>query len=112
MTGYTLGETDGNDSSTSLNYRATLNYDHYRATLRVGMPFRTLRVLLATQSVATCIPTQSVGNDNLNLWADLSAMGCEAAPKPVTSVASGTPRRLVSLPVPGRSRTNEASPGP
>ncbi|WP_176572789.1 hypothetical protein [Pseudomonas syringae group genomosp. 3] len=57
MTGYTLGETDGNDSSTSLNYRATLNYDHYRATLRVGMPFRTLCVLFATQSVATCIPT-------------------------------------------------------
>ncbi|AVB19237.1 hypothetical protein BKM03_08235 [Pseudomonas avellanae] len=55
---------------------------------------------------------QSVGNDNLNLCANLFAMGCEAAPKPVTSVASGTPRRLVSLPVPGRSRTNEASPGP
>ncbi|NAT25302.1 hypothetical protein CU665_21645 [Pseudomonas syringae pv. actinidifoliorum] len=41
-----------------------------------------------------------------------AAMGCEAAPKPVTSVMSGAPRRLVLLPVPGSSRTNEASPGP
>ncbi|MBL3831418.1 hypothetical protein EGU81_22505, partial [Pseudomonas syringae pv. theae] len=35
-----------------------------------------------------------------------SAKGCEAAPKPVTSVMSGTPRRLVLLPVPGSSRTS------
>ncbi|OZI83589.1 hypothetical protein CFN58_30295 [Pseudomonas avellanae] len=52
----------------------------------------------------------------------MSAKGCEAAPKPVTSVMSGTPRRLVLLPVPGsswtspllrkpRSRTSEASSG-
>ncbi|KPY05604.1 hypothetical protein ALO57_100882 [Pseudomonas coronafaciens pv. oryzae] len=38
--------------------------------------------------------------------ADLSAMGCEAALKPATSTVSGTPRRLVLLPVPGSSRTS------
>ncbi|AQL39023.1 hypothetical protein CFN58_06375 [Pseudomonas avellanae] len=38
-----------------------------------------------------------------------AAMGCEAAPRPVASVVSGTPRRLVLLPVPGSSRTSEAS---
>ncbi|KPW76259.1 hypothetical protein ALO81_101592, partial [Pseudomonas cannabina] len=38
--------------------------------------------------------------------ADLSAMGCEAALKPVTLAVSGTPRRLVLLPVPGSSRTS------
>ncbi|MBW8021966.1 hypothetical protein E0H95_12920 [Pseudomonas syringae pv. tomato] len=42
----------------------------------------------------------------------MSAMGCEAAPRPATSVVSGTPRRLVLLPVPGCSRTSEATLGP
>ncbi|KAA8716101.1 hypothetical protein F4W70_04790 [Pseudomonas cannabina] len=36
----------------------------------------------------------------------MSAMGCEAALKPVTLAVSGTPRRLVLLPVPGSSRTS------
>ncbi|KAA8713836.1 hypothetical protein F4W70_08440 [Pseudomonas cannabina] len=36
----------------------------------------------------------------------MSAMGCEAALKPATSAVSGTPRRLVLLPVPGSSRTS------
>ncbi|SDX12141.1 hypothetical protein SAMN05444064_11339 [Pseudomonas syringae] len=45
--------------------------------------------------------------------ADLSAMGCEAALKPVTLAVSGTPRRLVLLPVPGSSRTSPLpQPGP
>ncbi|KAA8718260.1 hypothetical protein F4W70_03550 [Pseudomonas cannabina] len=39
-------------------------------------------------------------------------MGCEAAPRQTTSVVSDTPRRLILLPVPGSSRTSEASPGP
>ncbi|ATV16842.1 hypothetical protein CUB86_01385 [Pseudomonas syringae pv. actinidiae] len=38
--------------------------------------------------------------------ADLSAMGCEADPKPATLVVSDAPRRLVLLPVPGSSRTS------
>ncbi|RMU06179.1 hypothetical protein ALP36_101899 [Pseudomonas syringae pv. coriandricola] len=38
--------------------------------------------------------------------ADLSAKGCEAAPKQATLVVSGAPRRLVLLPVPGSSRTS------
>ncbi|SOS35947.1 hypothetical protein CFBP6411_04590 [Pseudomonas syringae group genomosp. 3] len=37
---------------------------------------------------------------------DLSAKGCEAAPKQTTLVVSGAPRRLVLLPVPGSSRTS------
>ncbi|NAT64557.1 hypothetical protein CU664_15330, partial [Pseudomonas syringae pv. actinidifoliorum] len=44
--------------------------------------------------------------------ADLSAKGCEAAPKQAASVVSGASRLLVSLPVPGRSQTSEAPPGP
>ncbi|QBI62120.1 hypothetical protein E2N91_16595 [Pseudomonas syringae pv. tomato] len=36
----------------------------------------------------------------------MSAKGCEAALKPVTLAVSGTPRRLVLLPVPGSSRTS------
>ncbi|KAA8705538.1 hypothetical protein F4W70_21815 [Pseudomonas cannabina] len=40
-----------------------------------------------------------------------AAMGCEAALKQDTSVLPDTPRRLVLLPVPGSSRTSEASPG-
>ncbi|AVB19966.1 hypothetical protein BKM03_12480 [Pseudomonas avellanae] len=42
----------------------------------------------------------------------MSAKGCGAALKPVTLAVSGTPRRQILLPVPGSSRTNEASPGP
>ncbi|QHE97620.1 hypothetical protein PMA4326_014095 [Pseudomonas syringae pv. maculicola str. ES4326] len=43
----------------------------------------------------------------------MSAMGCEAALKPVTLAVSGTPRRLVLLPVPGSSRTSPLpQPGP
>ncbi len=41
-----------------------------------------------------------------------AAMGCKAAPRPVTSAVSGTPRQPGLLPVPGSSRTSEASPGP
>ncbi|SDW43683.1 hypothetical protein SAMN05444064_103332 [Pseudomonas syringae] len=44
--------------------------------------------------------------------ADLSAMGCVAALKQAILVVSGAPKRLVLLPVPGSSRTSEASPGP
>ncbi|NAT60348.1 hypothetical protein CU666_20915, partial [Pseudomonas syringae pv. actinidifoliorum] len=44
--------------------------------------------------------------------ADLSAKGCEAAPKQAASVVSGASRRMVLLPVPGSSRASEASPGP
>ncbi len=44
--------------------------------------------------------------------ADLSAKGCEAAPKQAASVVSGASRRLVLLPVPDRSWTSETSPGP
>ncbi len=40
-----------------------------------------------------------------------AAMGCKAALEPVTSAVSGTPRQPGLLPVPGRSRTSEASPG-
>ncbi|KPZ22487.1 hypothetical protein ALO40_101906 [Pseudomonas syringae pv. viburni] len=47
----------------------------------------------------TCFCPQGVG-------ADLSAMGCEAALKPVTLAVSGTPRRPILLPVPGSSRTS------
>ncbi|NAS77679.1 hypothetical protein CVE28_13600, partial [Pseudomonas syringae pv. actinidiae] len=36
----------------------------------------------------------------------LSAMGCEAALKQVTSAVSAAPRRLALLPVPGSSRTS------
>ncbi|PBP89982.1 hypothetical protein CCL07_24530 [Pseudomonas congelans] len=78
MEGYTLGETDGNDSkagcphashsvSTIVRRRASrtalprwsVRNDHrnYRATLCVGMPFRTFCVLLTTQSVENCVPT-------------------------------------------------------
>ncbi len=77
MEGYTLGETDGNDSkagcphashsvSTIVRRRASrtafprwsVRNDHrnYRATLRLGMPLWTLCVLFATQSVENCIP--------------------------------------------------------
>ncbi|AQX60410.1 hypothetical protein CTI50_28060 [Pseudomonas syringae pv. actinidiae] len=42
----------------------------------------------------------------------MSAKGCEAAPKQATSVASDVPCVPVLLPVPGSSRTSEASPGP
>ncbi|RML44406.1 hypothetical protein ALQ95_101442 [Pseudomonas syringae pv. ribicola] len=35
----------------------------------------------------------------------MAATGCEAALKPVTSVATDVPYVLVSLPVPDRSRT-------
>ncbi|NAT60390.1 hypothetical protein CU666_21175 [Pseudomonas syringae pv. actinidifoliorum] len=38
--------------------------------------------------------------------------GLRSGPKPATLVVSGAPRQLVSLPVPGSSRTSEASPGP
>ncbi|SOS32707.1 hypothetical protein CFBP6411_01347 [Pseudomonas syringae group genomosp. 3] len=38
--------------------------------------------------------------------ADLSAMGCEAAPNQAASVVSGTSRRLVLLSVPDSSRTS------
>ncbi len=41
-----------------------------------------------------------------------AAMGCKAALEPVTSTVCGTPRQPGLLPVPGRSRTSEASPGP
>ncbi|RMN39198.1 hypothetical protein ALQ59_04583 [Pseudomonas syringae pv. apii] len=40
----------------------------------------------------------------------LSAMGCEAALEHATSAMSGKPRRPFLLPVPGSSRTSEASP--
>ncbi|WP_237241045.1 hypothetical protein, partial [Pseudomonas syringae] len=36
----------------------------------------------------------------------MSAMGCEAALKQVTSAVSAAPRRLALLPVPGSSRTS------
>ncbi|MBW8020998.1 hypothetical protein E0H95_07565 [Pseudomonas syringae pv. tomato] len=36
----------------------------------------------------------------------MSAMGCEAALKPVTLAVSGTPRWPILLPVPGSSRTS------
>ncbi|KAA8715755.1 hypothetical protein F4W70_05610 [Pseudomonas cannabina] len=42
----------------------------------------------------------------------MSAMGCVAGPKPVTLVVSDVPCVPVLLPVPGSSRTSEASPGP
>nr|MBL3833832.1 hypothetical protein [Pseudomonas syringae pv. theae] len=41
-----------------------------------------------------------------------AAMGCKAALKQTTSAVSGTPKWLVLLPVPGSSRTSEASPEP
>ncbi|TES62745.1 hypothetical protein E2N90_29125 [Pseudomonas syringae pv. tomato] len=40
------------------------------------------------------------------------AKDCEAAPKQATSVASDVPCVPALLPVPGSSRTSEASPGP
>ncbi len=39
-------------------------------------------------------------------------MGCEAALKQATLIVSGAPYVQVLLPVPGSSRTSEASPGP
>ncbi|KPB70587.1 Unknown protein sequence [Pseudomonas syringae pv. maculicola] len=38
-------------------------------------------------------------------------MSGEAGPKQADSVVSGAPRRLVLLPVPGSSRTSDASAG-
>ncbi|NAT24087.1 hypothetical protein B0B36_05330 [Pseudomonas syringae pv. actinidifoliorum] len=45
-------------------------------------------------------------------WERTCSRWLRSGPKPATLVASGAPRRLVLVPVPGSSRTSEASPGP
>ncbi|KAA8708435.1 hypothetical protein F4W70_18395 [Pseudomonas cannabina] len=53
---------------------------------------------------------EGVGEDRATLR--LSAMGCEADLKQVIQVVSDVPYAPVLLPVPGSSRTSEASLGP